>query len=130
MLRKLSKALYYYATYVLCAELPQTTSELELIFQCQRNELNLPRRSRCGNIPQREYFQNDFCCLTITFSVILSHYPAPSLCMGCVVNVVHRHLSPRYDLFVSYRSLESWSAMKPSRRHFCIQSNPLPISFV
>ena len=28
--------------------------------------------------------------------------------MGCVVNVVHRHLSPRYDLFVSYRSLESW----------------------
>ena len=28
--------------------------------------------------------------------------------MGCVVNVVRRHLPPRYDLFVSYRSLESW----------------------
>ena len=61
-------------------------------------------RSRRGDPPRREYFQNDFCCLTITFSVIPPHYPAPSLCMGCVVNVVHRHLSPRYDLFVSYRS--------------------------
>ena len=130
MLRYSSKALYYYATYVLCAELPQTTSKLELIFQCQRNELKPPRRSRRGNIPQREYFQNDFCCLTITFSVILPHYPAPSLCTGCVVNVVHRHLSPRYDLFVSYRNIESWSAMKPSRRQVCTQSNPPPISFV
>ena len=47
--------------------------------------------------PVIEYLQDDFCCLTISFYVIPQHYPAPSLCMGCVVNVVHRHLSPRYD---------------------------------